>query len=100
MTIRVRIGAEERDFTDPNISWIHEQIRRRRDDREPVCVQVTVDEGDIHLILMTPDCPRVLGGGQLTTRASELVELWNKRHLNEKDFTSGNLIAFLQQIAH
>jgi len=35
---------------------------------------------------------------ELTASENEIFKLWNKLHLSDEDFTSGNLIAFLKQL--
>ena len=98
-TITVRIGHETRDLEAASETWINDQLNRRRHDGQNVCVQVTVHAGDVQLPLSTPGCG--IGGGgtrQATAREMAILDLWNKRHLNEADFTAGNLIAFLKQL--
>lgn len=99
MTIRVKIGSVEKDIKDADPNWINEQINRRRADGAPVCVQVSIIGESIDLLLSTSDCPRFTGGTRsLSTRENEIFDLWNKLHLRDKDFSGGNLVAFLRQI--
>lgn len=58
-----------------------------------------IDHGDINISLATSDCSGSSGRSRrLTNPENEVVDLWNKLHLNNKDFASGNLIAFLKQL--
>ncbi len=99
MTIRVKIGPIEKDIADVDPTWINEQINGRRDDGVGVCVQVTIDMESAHLHLATSDCPHFGGSNRLlSTQENEILSRWNKLHLNEKNFSGGNLIAFLKQI--
>jgi len=99
MTIRVKIGSVENDIKDADPNWINEQINRRRADGALVCVQVTIIWESVDLLLSTSDCPRFTGGTRpLSVRENEIFDLWNKLHLNDKDFSGGNLVAFLRQI--
>ena len=97
--ISVQIGNEKRDINDARPSWIREQLERRRRVGEPVCVQVFIDRPALHMRLSTPDCPRVAGGREATAQEQSIFDLWEERRLNNPNFTSGNLIAFLNQIS-
>src|SRR3954454_17286845 len=97
-TVTVRIGQETRELDAASESWINDQLNRRRLDAQNVCVQVTVHAGAVDLVLATPGCGSGGGGGrQATSRESDILELWNRLHLNQTRFTSGNLVAFLKQ---
>jgi hypothetical protein len=100
VTIWVRIGNDEREYSERENSWINEQIRRRRAEEGEVCVQVKIDHGAIQLVLFTSDCRLGGRGGHLNRVQNDVFELWKQMHLNEKDFTGGNLIAFLRQVLH
>ena len=98
-TVTVRIGQETRDFDSASESWINDQVNRRRQDGQSVCVQVTVDGGDLDLLLSTPGCGSGGGGArQATAREMAILDLWSKLHLNQAGFTGGNLNAFLKQL--
>ncbi len=99
MTIRVKIGSVEKDITEADPNWINEQIIRLRADGVAVCVQVTIIRDTVDLLLATSDCPHFAGGSRpLTTQENEIFSLWSRLHLDEKDLSSGNLIAFLRRI--
>ena len=99
MGIRVLIGSSERDINNIEPNWINEQVNRRRSEGVPVCAKVIIEEGDINLSLATSDCPSTGGGNRrLTGPEKEVVDLWNKLHLSETNFSSGNLVAFLKQL--
>jgi hypothetical protein len=99
MTILVKIGSIERDITEADPNWINEQIDRRRADGVSVCVQVTIIRDSIDLRLSTSDCPSIGGGSRpLRPQEDEIYSVWNKLHLSDKDFSGGNLVAFLRQI--
>ena len=100
MSIKVQIGTSERDITDIEPNWVNEQINRRKKDGVPICVRVTIKRGDLNIALATNDCPGSGGGGRPPNRQEkEIFDLWNKLHLNRETFSSGNLVAFLKQIA-
>ena len=79
-------------------SWINDQLNRRRRDGQNVCVQVSVQAGGVQLVLSTPGCGGGGGGRQATPREMDILDLWNKLHLNQAGFTGGNLVAFLKQL--
>jgi hypothetical protein len=95
--ITVRIGEEERSLDDADQQWINQQINRRKDAGQAVCVRVTIRAADVDVILSTPTCAKGVGGRQPRPKESKLFELWNKRGLDEITFTGGGLIAFLAQ---
>lgn len=99
MKVRVIIGMSERENSDIGPDWISEQINRIRRDGAPVCIKVIVRDIDVDLSLATSGCSG-LGGGcrRLTSAENRVVDLWRKKHLNDKDFAPGNLIAFLKQL--
>jgi len=100
--IRIYIGNNERQFDDVysiDESWINQQINKRKEDKEKVCVRVYIKNELIDILLTTPAC----GGGRGSGRAPnpqerEIFNLWNIRGLNEEKFSGGNLIAFFKQL--
>lgn len=98
--VTIQIGTETRGLGDASPSWINEQISRRRSDSLTVCVQVRVQEPGLDLILRTPTCGGMGGGGGRAPNERERMafELWDRLHLNEASFTGGNVTAFLQQL--
>ena len=101
MKVRVIIGMSERENSDIRPDWISEQINRIRHDGSPVCVKVIVKDTDVDISLATSECSG-LGGGcrRLTSAENRVVDLWRKKHMNDKNFVPGNLIAFLNQLGH
>ena len=97
--IAVQIGDIKKDITHASAAWLHEQIARRRRDGEPVCVQVFVDRGDVHIRLATPDCLTKKGGRLPSLAEKKLFDLWQRHGLNDSGFTGDNLMAFLKQVS-
>ncbi|MBW1741562.1 MAG: hypothetical protein JRJ42_10595 [Deltaproteobacteria bacterium] len=97
--VTIRIGISERDLRSARESWINQQINRRREDGQSVCVQVIIREGSINMMLSTPSCPGS-GGGDWRPNAQEreIINLWKKLGLDKDDFHGGNLVAFLKQL--
>lgn len=97
--ITVRIGQEERGLDAADEQWINQQIVHRRRDGQSDCVTVRIQQGELDLILTTPGCGGSGGGGRPPrTVEREVINLWDKRRLNDAAFTSGDLIAFLKQL--
>lgn len=95
----VKIGSEQRALSDASEQWINEQLRRRKQDGAPICVQVHLKFGAIDVLLATSDCPSGFGGGRpARPQERDVLDLWAKRGLNDPGFTGGNLIAFLKQV--
>lgn len=98
MSVRIRIGDEERDLAAASESWISEQLHRRRHDGQNVCLQVIIHSGSLNMRLVTPGCATAGGGRRPTDREQGVFDLWAKRGLDQSDFSAGNAIAFLQQL--
>ena len=96
--VKVKIASEERSVEDVNPSWINQQIDRRRKDG-PVCVRVTIHDDGINMVLSSGDCPRSAGGGRPPRHQERAIfDLWDKHRLNEPNFPSGHLVAFIKQL--
>ncbi len=99
--ISIRINGEQRSYSERIESWINEQINRRRHSQGLVCVEVSVNLPLLNVLLRTPGC---VGNGaagalrQLTSVEERIFELWNHLGLNDSNFTSGQVIAFLKQL--
>jgi len=97
--VTIRIGDETRNLSDASESWINQQINRRRDDGQNICIEVSISSGGLNLRLATPGCGSGGGGGRPpNANEREVLDLWSKRGLNSRDFTGGSLIAFLKQL--
>ena len=96
--VKIKIGTEERNLEEINSSWIAQQISRRRKDG-PVCVRVTIHDDAMNMVLSSGDCPRAGDGGRPPRpQETEIFDLWDKHGLNEADFPSGQLVAFIKRI--
>jgi hypothetical protein len=100
MSIRIRIGEEERDLASASEAWINEQIRRRRQDSSEVCLKVFINTGSLNMVLATSGCGSSGGSGGRPPNDRErgIFDLWAKRGLDDEKFTAGSVIAFLQQL--
>lgn len=99
--IVVTIGSDSRSGSEITESWVTQQINRRRRDGAPLCVVVKINESSLNMTLRTVDCPKLGGSGGRPPNADErrVFERWEKLHLSSPDFTGGNLLAFLKQVA-
>ena len=97
--ITIQINSNQKSIEEHYENWVSQQIINRRKDGVLVCVKVFIEVGSINLILTTPDCTKSNVSRRLPNpQEKDLINLWDKKGLNEKDFTPGNLIAFLKQI--
>ena len=96
--IKIEIGDAEKDLASADEHWINQQISRRREDGQAVCVKVTIHKGDLNLVVSTPTCGGAGGGNPLSPKETEVFGLWKQRGLDKADFTVGDLVAFLKQI--
>lgn len=97
--ITITIGNETKNYADVTESWIAQQINRRRQDGQNICVDILINTSGLNLRLTTPGCAGGGGGGRPPTdREQRLFDLWNKHDLNSAGFTGGSLIAFLKQL--
>lgn len=99
--VTVKIGDEERLLDLVDEGWINQQINKRREHGEVVCVRVRIEDADLHLSLSTPTCASGSGqgGGRApNTEESRIVDLWNRRGLNSPEFNGGSLVSFLKQL--
>lgn len=100
--IKIHIGNNERQFDDVysiDESWINQQINKRKEDKEKICVWVHIKNEFIDILLTTPACRGGRGSGRAPKpREREIINLWNIRGLNEEKFSGGNLIAFFKQL--
>src|SRR5438477_4955478 len=84
---------------DVTEGWINQQIRRRREDGQSVCVKVTISNSTVDMLLATPGCTNIGRSRQIPTPEEKLIlELWTACGLNQESFTAGNLLAFLSQL--
>lgn len=97
--IRVIIGDSERELTNVSERWINEQIIRRKRDSLPICTRVILNKDQLNMSLSTGSCPQSATRGRAPNRyEKEVLDLWEKKGLNDTDVTGGKLISFLKQL--
>ncbi|MBU2874288.1 hypothetical protein [Marinobacter salexigens] len=97
--ITVTVAGIEQDLAGLSDSWLHEQIRRRQNSGESVCVQVKVRTSEMHVGVSTGSCPvGVASSRQPNANERKILELWKHFELGGSDVNSGKLVAFLQRL--
>jgi hypothetical protein len=100
--IRITIGTGERQIStmgDLEETWINQQVNRRKDDGQNVCVQVAIEQDSINIRLRTPACAINGGGGRPPNQQERAIfDLWAKHGLNQTNFSGGNVVAFFKQL--
>lgn len=98
--IKVKIGEDERPGEPLDETWAHEQINRRRDAGESVCVRVSIEQIEADIVLSTVGCTHTGHQPIINPRPLErkIIELWEERGLNTNNFTSQDLVMFIVQL--
>ena len=96
----IAIGSETRPLEQADPEWITQQINRRRQEGASVCVRVQIKTSDLNIPFATPTCASSGGGGGRppTAREQGFLDLWIKHKLNEREFSPGNVVAFVKQV--
>lgn len=98
--IKIQIGSTERDLNKASEGWIREQIERRRQDGQPVCVRVIIEQGALNMSLSTSGCPPSNRPSRAPKPEERKVfDFWEKSGLNKPDFQVRSLIVFLKQVS-
>jgi hypothetical protein len=98
--IKIKIADDERLGVPLDEEWVHQQINRRREAGESVCVRVSIEQNELNIMLSTKTCAAT---GRLpiiehSPLEKKILQLWRERGLDTKEFTSSNLIAFVNQL--
>ena len=101
--VTIQIGnTTPRTLIDPrdvDESWVNQQINRRRQAGEPVCVRVIIKTASIDFMLYSNGCSGGRGMNRdLTPQEQGAFELWERAGLRKANFQGGGLIAFLKQL--
>ena len=100
--ITLRIDNREEVLSEINPQWINQQINRRREDGLIPSVIIRIKEPGIDIILATPGSANSYSTSSRRPNEKEqrILDLWSRLNLNRTDFSSGNLVAFIQQVDH
>lgn len=97
--IKIQIANVVKEIDGVDEQWINQQINLRRKDGLSVCVRITIQEGDLDMVLSTPTCGSSGGGGrQPRPQEKRVFDLWAHRGLDDEKFSGGNVVAFLKQL--
>ena len=97
--VTVIIGNSERGIDGATMSWLSEQILRRRNDRTSVCVKVSIKTDGLNILLTTPGCSGGASGGRTpNTEENKILQLWERRGMDRDNFEIAELNAFLKDI--
>lgn len=98
MEIEIDIEGVVEYFRESHVGWVHEQIRRRQDDDQTVCIIVRVKSQDMELAFGTGACGGGGGRKRLNQKEKDALKLWQESGLSEQIIDSGRLVAFLQRL--
>lgn len=97
--IEIEINGQKYNASEVNGGFLNEQIRRRQEDGQAVCIRIHINQDGVDLSLSCGDCGGGVGGGRRPTSAEqEIFDLWNKFGCGSGQINPGKLIAFLNQI--
>ncbi len=79
--IQISIGGMPRDIQYADENWITQQVNKRRELGEPVCVRVTIKTPEIDLVFSSPGCSGRGGGFEphLRLRQRDCVDICASR---------------------
>lgn len=98
--IKIKI-AENEHLGDPlDEGWVHQQINRRREAGEAVCIRVFIEKDGVDIVLSTKNCvssglPSIIKPRPLEKK---IIQLWEERGMNTLNFTSRDLVIFINQL--
>lgn len=99
MSIRIRIGQDEREMAQADEHWIVTRIKQEEANQRSICIRVLIKVSDIDIVLSSSGCPAGgAGGRKATPKEQEFFDLWDKFGLKTTDINGGKLIAFLKQV--
>lgn len=99
MSIRIRIGQDERELAQADEHWIISRIKQEEANQGSVCVRVIIKGDCVDMVVSSGGCAAGGGGGrQANAKEREIFELWDKFGMNANDLVPGKVNAFLKQI--
>jgi len=97
-SITVSFGTVHRINDEITAGWIAEQQHSRERDGVAVCATVQIQGSGVDVRLPVGDCGSGGGVGRAPNpREREIIELWRRLHLDGREFSPGNLQAFVKQ---
>lgn len=100
MSIRIRIGQDERELAHADEHWIISRIKQEEANQGSVCVRVIIKGDGVDMVVSSGGCSGGSGGGsrQPNAKEQEIFELWDKHGLHGKHLAPGEVNAFLKQV--
>lgn len=96
--VKLTINGYSQSNSNINERWIQEQIGNRNRDKQPICIEIEINCGDINIILRNGGCPSSGNGGKPINRFSkgsqQIFALWEKAGFMEEQLNPGMLISF------
>jgi hypothetical protein len=98
--ISVVIGGMSVPQEKASEGWVNQMIADARRRGVTLCVQVSINEPGVQLLLSAPSgCGGGGGAGrQANDRERRIIDQWHRRGLNDGQFSPGQLRAFLNDI--
>ena len=97
--VTVTIGSDSRAGEEADPQWVTQEINRRRQDGQAVCVRVQIQEDGVAVALSTPNCSGGAGGGRPpNAKEQRILDLWAQHRLNTNEFGPGEVVAFVRQL--
>lgn len=96
---RIRIGGAESDLDTVDLSWIRNHVDDLRRQGKPICVEISLHAGSVNMVLSTPGCGPFEAADRKANRQEEkILALWKKNHLNTNDFSTRELLDFIERV--
>lgn len=97
----ITIGDAQHDLDSVSGGWIQDHVRALQSRGMAVCVHVQIKSGLIDIAFATPGCGPTQSSDREPTRDEQrILDLWHKRGLNQLEFDTGQLIAFVNETKH
>lgn len=97
--IKVIINEQDRIWDSSQAGWLNGTINDLQKDGIPVCVQVSIQYGDINVGLSAGSCSSSSCAGRPpNSRERELITSWNVMTIDEIPLNSGKIISFLNRV--
>lgn len=97
--IEIDINGQKYSASEINEGFLIEQIKRRENNGEAVCIRMHISGHGVELPLSCGACGGGGGGGRAPTAAEQsILDLWNKFACGGGKINPGKLVAFIKQL--
>jgi hypothetical protein len=99
--ISIAIGPMSVPLEKASDMWISQMVAESQKHGGDLCIRISVSLPSVNLSLATPGCGGQGGGGTRRPNAAEqqIFDAWRRRGLDQGRVTSGELRAFLNELA-